>query len=75
MIRYLFTIIAPTIIPIEKSLGSKPKCLELRLRTVLIMYGNGTVTANPRKLSEIKIRNVFLSFPCPLSKSIPPLYL
>ena len=75
MIRYLFTIIAPTIIPIGKVPWIKPKCLELRLRTVLIMYGNGTVTANPRKNYEIKIRNVFLSFPAPLSKSIPPLYL
>ena len=50
MIRYLFTIIAPTIIPIGKVPWIKPKCLELRLRTVLIMYGNGTVTANLGKI-------------------------
>ena len=75
MIRYLFTIIAPTIIPIGKVPWIKPKCLELRLRTVLIMYGNGTVTANPRKNYEIKIRNVFFKLSAPLSKSIPPLYL
>ena len=37
------------------------------------MYGNGTVTAKPKKkLREIKILKVFLSFSAPISKSIPP---